>query len=352
MKLFSTEQVSRWHPDKVCDQISDAILDACLKQDKRSHVACETMFKGTTVVLGGEITTEAKVEYADVALRTAAKLGYKCDRVINMIENQSPEINQGIGDEGAGDQGMMYGYACNDTESKLPYGFDLANRIIASIEDGVTQKDSPLLGDAKCQVTVDLSAPPDIESVEKVLVSVCHKEGYSRDHIRRYITSKLFDLGIDDGTVDICVNPAGAWTIGGPAADCGLTGRKIVCDQYGGYCAVGGGAFSGKDPSKVDRSAAYMARALACHYVDAFNLKDCEVQLAYAIGLRHPVSVSVRCRDLRGGDNPSIARIIEHEVENNFDLSPSGIIRRLDLLKPRYEEIAAGCHYREDFWRV
>lgn len=353
MRFFSTEQVSKWHPDKVCDQISDAILDACLRGDPNSHVACETMFKGTTIVLGGEMALNAVVNPAEIAYHTAEKLGYKCTEVINLIGRQSPEIYFGIEKNGgAGDQGMMYGYACNDTDSKLPYGFDMANRIIAAIEENVSRPDSPLLGDAKCQVTVDLDAPPDIDSIEKVLVSVCHKEKYDREFIRRHITGILFDLGIDDGTVDICVNPAGKWTIGGPEADCGLTGRKIVCDQYGGYCAVGGGAFSGKDPSKVDRSAAYMARALACYYLDMFNLKDCEVQLAYAIGLPHPVSISVNCRDIKGNNNPTFARMIEREIKNNFDLSPKGIIRRLNLLTPRYEEIAAGCHYRKDFWRL
>lgn len=345
MRLFSTEQVSKYHPDKYADQISDAILDKCLSLDKNSRVACETMVKGNTVILAGEITTEARFNYAEVAQSVAHKLGYKVDQVLTYIDHQSSEIAKGVGTGGAGDQGMMCGYACNHTDSMLPFGFDLANRIITAIESDVeTNPNTILKGDAKCQVTVDLDEKPTIDSVQKVLVSVCHKEGHTQEEIRRRITSLLFNLGIDDGTVDIIVNPAGEWTVGGPAADCGLTGRKIVCDQYGGYCPVGGGAFSGKDPSKVDRSGAYMARKIACDLLQKHDLQYCEVQLAYAIGLAHPMSVIVDC------NLPLRNETYAEEVMKEYDLTPKGIIETLDLLNENYEKLAEGCHFRYGGW--
>lgn len=262
MRLFSTEQVTKYHPDKYADQISDAVLDACLNEDQNSRVACECMVKGETVVLAGEITTKANPNYAAIVNRVAKKLGYKASNIITYIDHQSPEIANGVDAGGAGDQGMMYGAAFGETESLLPYGFDLANRITAALEDEVATPGSILLGDAKCQVTTDLDAEPGPDMVERVLVSACHRKDTSVEEVRRLITSILYNLGIDNHTTEIIVNPAGAWTIGGPAADCGLTGRKIVCDQYGGYTPVGGGAFSGKDPTKVDRSGAYMARKI------------------------------------------------------------------------------------------
>lgn len=343
MRLFSTEQVSKYHPDKYADQISDAILDACLAQDPHSRVACECMVKDTVVVLGGEITTAAQIDYDDVVRSVAKKLGYEVDEVIVLINTQSPEIAGGVGDGeemGAGDQGMMYGYATRETMSRLPFGFDLANRIIKAIEDNVENDPlTPFQGDAKCQVTVDLDAPPTMESVKKVLVSVCHKQGkLAAAKVEVYTILEI--LGVPDW-VEVIINPAGSWTIGGPAADCGLTGRKIVCDQYGGYCPVGGGAFSGKDPSKVDRSGAYMARRIACDLLEWHSaLKWVEVQIAYAIGQAKPMSVSVSC------NIPECNEALTREVETGFDLTPSGIIKTLDLLRPKYEELAEGCHYR------
>ncbi len=356
MRLFSTEQVSKYHPDKVCDQISDAILDACLAEDPKSRVACETLFKEKTIIIAGEITTTANVCYERVARQTAAKLGYECDSILNLISTQSPEIAKGVGDgeeQGAGDQGMMYGYACNETESMLPYGFDLANRIVQAIEDDIDQRgaSSPYKGDAKCQVTVDLDEKPDMRSVKKILVSVCHKNRHHIGEVREYTEQLLHNLGVPND-VEITINPAGVWTLGGPRADCGLTGRKIVCDQYGGYCAVGGGAFSGKDPSKVDRSAAYFARALACKFVELFELKECEVQLAYSIGIAEPASVSVKCVQPDGTVDDGLGAEIERTLGAEYDLTPHGIIEQLDLLKPQYERIAGGCHYRTDRWRI
>ena len=344
MRLFSTEQVSKYHPDKYADQISDAILDTCLAGDPFSRVACETMVKGKTIILAGEITTKAKVNYGEVAQRVAKKLGYEVDNVCQYIETQSREIAEGItkgAELGAGDQGMMYGYATRETASRLPFGFDLANNIIKAIEDDrETNPDTPFQGDAKCQVTVDLDAPPYWESVKKILISVCHKPG-ALALARAHLLFILDGLGAPDD-VDIIINPAGEWTVGGPLADCGLTGRKIVCDQYGGYCPVGGGAFSGKDPSKVDRSGAYMARVIAQDIIEKFpHVNTAEVQIAYAIGRSEPMSVCVKT-DCGGSTDEHLSRW----VKLNYDLTPSGIIKDLDLLTPQYEKLAEGCHYR------
>lgn len=344
MRLFSTEQVSKYHPDKYADQISDAILDACLKEDPDSRVACETMVKGNMIILAGEITTKAYVNYGEVAARVAKKLGYKADRVATYIDTQSPEIAYGIrqGDVlGAGDQGMMYGYACDETESLLPFGFDLANRIIAAIERDVeTNPDTVFKGDAKCQVTVDLDAPPTMVSVKKILVSACHHEEINYAAVEHAIHEILWTCGVNTKKVEVIANPAGTWTIGGPTADCGLTGRKIVCDQYGGYCPVGGGAFSGKDPSKVDRSGAYMARRIACDLVRRYGLKFAEVQIAYAIGQEKPMSVNVKT------NRPFKDVAYAAEVMDTYPLAPAGIIKSLKLHDVNYEKLAEGCHYR------
>lgn len=342
MRLFSTEQISKYHPDKYADQISDAVLDACLKKDPNSRVACEVMVKGEAVILAGEITTTAQPNYAEIVQNVARKLGYRASNIITYIDQQSPEIAGGIENGGAGDQGMMYGYACSETESLLPYGFDLANRIIKAIEDDTRDNpDTPFKGDAKCQVTVDLDEPNLPESVKKIVVSACHKEEFIVEAVRHLIHEILWDLGIDTHKVEVIANPAGAWTIGGPTADCGLTGRKIVCDQYGGYCPVGGGAFSGKDPSKVDRSGAYMARKIACDLLKKYELRWCEIQIAYAIGVAEPVSVTVKS-DVIGDFNAKAAEW----VKENYDLTPGGIIAALNLHRERYETLAEGCHYR------
>lgn len=369
MRLFSTEQVTKYHPDKLCDQISDAIVDACIAQDPDSRVACEALAKGTTVVLAGEITTTAKVDYAAVAKRVCRGLGYVAEDVITLINQQSPEIASGIasgigsGDTmGAGDQGIMYGYATNETPSMLPFGFDLANRLTARIE-AEAEKNNPILtGEAKVQVTVDLDIDPTILSVRKILVSACHKPNVDFTIVRQYIETLVWSVvdeylrpplqqpPLDESWYDpvlrrniaVVVNPAGPWTIGGPLANCGLTGRKIVCDQYGGYCPVGGGAFSGKDPSKVDRSASYMARKIACDIVRrSETITKCEVQLAYAIGQAKPVSISIKYK------NAFMSSVMESAAIDEYDLTPAGIIKALDLKRPIYERLAGGCHYRE-----
>lgn len=346
MKLFSTEQVSKYHPDKYADQISDAILTEFITKDSTSHCGIETLVKDNTVVLAGEVTSSADVDYDSIVNRVANKLNYKVDKIINLIGKQSPEINAAVLQEtdfGAGDQGMMFGYATNETDSYLPFGFDLANRIIKAIEYDVDVNPKSLLkGDAKTEVTVDLDETPDIYSVKSILVSACHKEGYSLKEVQNYI-AVIVNKVIGDFDMkshqypEIIINPSGTWTIGGPTADCGLTGRKIVCDQYGGYCAVGGGAFSGKDPTKVDRSGSYMARHIAIDLVNKYNLRWCEVQLAYAIGVAEPVSINVK--NDKGLD-------LSDYVKHNYKLTPKGIIEYLDLLHIDYETISKGCHYR------
>ena len=335
MNLFSTEQVSKYHSDKYADQISDALLTEYLRQDKNAHCGIETMVKDTVVVLAGEINSTADVDHEAVVRRVAKKLNYQVDYVDDLLGIQSPEINNAVQQSaqiGAGDQGMMYGFACSDSDSMLPYGFDMANKIIACLEKraGIVLK-----GDAKTQVTVDRSIKgPD--SLRTILISACHQEGLSLKAVQDYVKDTIKELEIPKH-VQLIINPAGTWTIGGPTADAGLTGRKIVCDQYGGYCPVGGGAFSGKDPTKVDRSAAYMAREIACDLVTQEGLEWCEIQLAYAIGIPEPVSISVK--NDRGYD-------LSKYVWGKYDLTPKGIIDYLKLYKKDYEHIAEGCHYR------
>lgn len=344
MKLFSTEQVSKYHPDKYADQISDAILTECLKQDKNSHCGIEAMVKGNSVVLGGEITTKAVIDCDAIVRRVAHKLGYQVNEVINLMSKQSPEINAAVesdGNIGAGDQGIMFGYACKDTDSYLPYGFDLANKIIKTIENDVENNGVSILkGDAKCQVTVDLDEEQNIKAVKEILISVCHRENLEIEIVQRYVEYLISDL-LNGFEGKLTINPSGTWTIGGPTADCGLTGRKIVCDQYGGYCAVGGGAFSGKDPSKVDRSASYMARKIAIDMLKEYGLKESFVQLGYAIGKSEPMSVWVE-----GKNESGVKFNLSEVVEKHYDLTPKGIIETLNLLNIDYETLAEGCHYR------
>ena len=333
MRLFSTEAVSKYHPDKYADQISDTILTECLRQDKSSHCGIETLVKNDTIVLAGEVTTSALLDYSSIVERVALKLGYPVSNIINLIGIQSPEINRAVSKSlaiGAGDQGIMFGYATAETPSKLPYAFDIANRIIARIEEDVDGNSSSILnGDAKTQVTVDL----DTGKLTDIVVSVCHKPTVSLEMLRNYMHELLVDI---PSPVRWHINPAGMWTVGGPIADCGLTGRKIVCDQYGGFCAVGGGALSGKDPTKVDRTATYMARTIACDILDKFSLSECEVQLGYVIGEENPVSVHVKA-DCNVN--------LDTYVKDNYDLSVNGMIKHLHLYDQDYGIIAEGCHF-------
>lgn len=348
MRLFSTEQVSKFHPDKYADQISDAILTACLRGDPRSRVACECMVKDKTIVLGGEITTTADVNFETVARGVARKLRYEVDAVIDLIGKQSSEIASAVDSVetlGAGDQGIMFGYATDETSEMLPYGFNLANHIIKEIERDVdNNSESILLGDAKTQVTVDFDEPWLDRKLFSVVISACHKKGITQKNLRSYVLSLLQASGIAVPANKLIVNPGGEWTVGGPIADCGVTGRKIVCDQYGGYTPVGGGAFSGKDPTKVDRSAAYMARHIAKYVIKQFNIRVCLVQLGYVIGRTEPVSVNIET------DDETKNGLITQAVSEDFDLRPKAIIDRLDLLNVDYERLAEGCHFFGSDW--
>ena len=346
MALFSTEMVSKYHPDKYADQISDAILTHYLSLDPHSHVACECLVKDCTVVLAGEITSSAKCTKANheaIVRKVATSLGYGVDKVIDLISAQSLQIEAAVNScatLGAGDQGMMFGYACSGGQYHLPYGQELAIRIIKAIEKDVSCNPNTILkGDAKTQVTTELSAKGYVKPLDTVLISACHKEGYSLEAVQAYLKNLLKTMVPEALEGQLLLNPAGIWTIGGPKADCGLTGRKIVCDQYGGYAPVGGGAFSGKDPTKVDRSACYMARRIAVDLVNKYGLDSCTVQLAYAIGKSLPVSASAVGVDLEGKRFEA-----SRELYDSYDLTPEGMIEFLGLRTLNYTEIAAGNH--------
>ena len=335
MKLFSTEAVTKFHPDKYADQISDAIVTACMKEDRNSHCGVETLVKGGTVVLAGEVTTTATIDYEAIVRRVADKLRYRVDKIINLITEQSPEINRAVTRDdtdyiGAGDQGIVFGYASAETPTHLPFAFDIANRIVTAIENDVDNNpDSPLKGDGKTQVTIDL----DTGKITMIVVSVCHKEEVPLYEVRNHVRHILHGIAYPDKWN---INPAGEWTVGGPDADCGLTGRKLCCDQYGGFYSVGGGALSGKDVSKVDRTGTYMARTLAVLLVEKFKLRYCSVQMGFIIGRDTPISVLAKGSD--GRNYSSFLR--EH-----FDLSVKGMIDYLDLYNRDFEEISEGCHF-------
>ena len=351
MKLFTTEQVSKWHPDKYADQISDAILTMIYKRDKEAHVAVETMVKGNTIVLAGEVESVAHFNKDDFKARARTvgrKLGYATDEIVYMIGEQSREISRAVkrgGELKAGDQGMMFGYAVGNTKSMLPFGFEFANALIHKLENDIeTNRKSIFVGDAKCAVTVDLQKK-DSASLNTILVSACHRFDSDIKEVRKEAERLISEL-LEEYKImyepRLIINPAGKWVQGGPTTDCGLTGRKIVCDSYGGYVPAGGGAFSGKDPSKVDRSGAYMARKMAREATRRFELDYCEVQLAYAIGRAEPISIGVRCS----------ARDLEAEIEkwmrNEYNMTPNGIIESLDLRHVDFEKVSEGCHFRPE----
>jgi len=342
MRLFSTEMVSRYHPDKYADQISDAVLTDILRKDPSARVACETMVKDSTVIIAGEITTTAKPDYEKIVRTVADRLNYKVDKIVNLITEQSPEIGNAVDadkDLGAGDQGMMFGFAVKGGKYYLPYGQEVAIDIIKAIENDIeTNPSSIFLGDAKTQVTTDLEYPGFVKPVDTILVSVCHREGLTLQQVRDYVKRLLERSGIPEAK-HLLINPAGTWSFGGPAADCGLTGRKIVCDQYGGYAPVGGGAFSGKDPSKVDRSGCYIARRIAVDMVRKHGFENCTVQIAYAIGVSQPVSVSAF-----GMDPDGFRTDVSEEVRQTYDLTPRGITEELGLLKLDYSAISGSNH--------
>jgi S-adenosylmethionine synthetase len=353
--LFTSESVTEGHPDKIADQISDAILDACLAQDPMSRVACETLTCTGLVVIAGEITTQAYVDFQSLVRATVAEIGYTHSEygfdsntcaVISTINKQSPDIAQGVDTGGAGDQGMMFGYATNETPELMPLPISLAHRLAEKLSEVRKSGLMPYLRpDGKSQVTVEYAEVGKPSRVDAVVISTQHDEDVTNEKLRAEIMEHVIRAVIPPELLDdetkFHINPTGRFVIGGPMGDSGLTGRKIIVDTYGGMGRHGGGAFSGKDPTKVDRSAAYMARYVAKNIVAAGLADRCEVQLAYAIGVAEPVSVLVDTF----GTGPADADRLEELVRANFKLTPKGIIESLDLRRPIFKKTAAYGHF-------
>ena len=365
--IFTSESVSEGHPDKVADQISDAVLDAILTQDpdpRHARVACETMIKTGAVIVGGEITTNAWVDLDEVVRKVVRDIGYTSSHVgfdgstcavMSLIGKQSSDIAQGVNrsapeEQGAGDQGLMFGYATNETDSHMPAAIHLSHRLVEQQAKVRKQKKSPLpwlRPDAKSQVTLRYDSEHKVIGLDAVVLSTQHDPGIKHkdlvegvyEHVLKPVLPKKWLEALPKKKIHI--NPTGIFVIGGPVGDCGLTGRKIIVDTYGGMARHGGGAFSGKDPSKVDRSAAYAARYVAKNIVAAGLARQCQIQVAYAIGVAHPMNVTVYTEGTGVIADERIAEIVR-EV---FDLRPKGIIQMLDLLRPIYEKTAAYGHF-------
>jgi S-adenosylmethionine synthetase len=367
--FFTSESVGEGHPDKLCDQVSDAILDACLKEDPNSRVACETFASTSLVLIGGEITTNTFVDFHHLVRDIARDIGYTdpsygldCNSmaVLDMIHNQSPDISQGVsgtglkkfkGQQGAGDQGMMFGFACNETKELMPMPIMLAHKILLNASKLRKNKTIKWLRpDSKSQVTIEYEGFKPVR-IDAVVVSHQHDPDVTYKEIEETVIEKIINpvlepTGLLDKKTKYFVNPTGRFVVGGPFGDTGLTGRKIIVDTYGGMGRHGGGAFSGKDPTKVDRSAAYAARYVAKNVVAAKLAERCEIQLAYAIGVPFPVSVMVDTF----GTAKAEEKQIEKAIGKVFDLSPAGIIKMLDLRRPIYEKTASYGHFgRSEF---
>lgn len=352
--LFTSESVTEGHPDKIADQISDAVLDAALSQDPTSRVACETLITTGLVVMAGEITTKAHVDYGKVARETIRNIGYTrgkygfdCDTcsVLSAIDRQSPDIAMGVDTGGAGDQGLMFGFACNETPELMPLPIQLAHLLARRLSEVRKSGDLPYLRpDGKSQVTIEYRDGRPFRA-SAIVISSQHADNVTNEQLRNEIEERVIRSTVSSELMDadtkIHINPTGRFVTGGPQGDAGLTGRKIIVDTYGGYAPHGGGAFSGKDPTKVDRSAAYMARYVAKNIVAAGLADRCLVQLAYAIGVAEPVSVMV--------DTKGTGRISENALANlvrsNFDLTPRGIMQELNLRRPIYQATAAYGHF-------
>lgn len=352
--FFTSESVSMGHPDKVADQVSDGILDALLEQDPKSRVACETLCTTDLVVLSGEVTTKAEIDHEAVTRQVVREIGYTDEgigfnadscRILLALHSQSGDIAQGVDRDGAGDQGLMFGYACNQTEEYMPVPIALAHRIINRLTE-VRQQNVVdwLRPDSKSQVSVEYKDSTPV-GVSAVVVSTQHAESVSQDEIEEFVIEQVIRHSIPERLLKYStkyhINPTGRFVIGGPHGDTGLTGRKIIVDTYGGWGRHGGGAFSGKDSTKVDRSAAYMARHVAKNIVAAGLATECEVQLAYAIGVADPVSIHVDARGTNSVDEQTIVKI----VRELFPLTPQGIINYLELRRPIFRKTAHGGHF-------
>ena len=359
--FFTSESVSEGHPDKVCDQISDAVLDAMLKDDPNSRVACECYATTGLVVVGGEITTKTYIELPNLVRDVVRDIGYNNTdlrfdadsiAVINVIEQQSPDIAMGTNNEvnGAGDQGIMFGYAINETSSYLPAALEFSHKLVkrlADIRKDTKNQTMPYLRpDAKSQVTIEYTPDGKILRVDTIVISTQHDPDVSHEKIEKdckeFVIPHCIPKELVDANTKYYINPTGRFVIGGPHGDTGLTGRKIIVDSYGGKCPHGGGAFSGKDPTKVDRSATYSARHLAKNIVAAGVADECTIQLSYAIGVPEPVSILVNIND------KDKAFEIGNFIRKEIDLTPNGIIRRLDLRKPIYRNTSNYGHFGRD----
>ncbi|ADY11857.1 methionine adenosyltransferase [Sphaerochaeta globosa] len=360
--IFTSESVSEGHPDKVCDQISDAVLDTCLRQDPKSRVACEVFATTDTVIVGGEITTNATLDIESIVRATVKEIGYteegcgfdyKTLKVINLTSTQSADISMGVtadtslfGEQGAGDQGMMFGFACDETEELMPAPVMWAHQLLMKASELRKGGYAPFLRpDAKSQVSLLYKDGKPVH-IDSVVISHQHTADTDREHLIDFLTKEVINVVLDktgllDEKTKIYINPTGRFVIGGPSGDTGLTGRKIIVDTYGGMGRHGGGAFSGKDPSKVDRSAAYMARFVAKNLVANKYCTRCEVQLSYAIGVPYPISIYVDTFGTGKVDDEKL----EDLVRQKFNLSPAGIIRSLDLLRPIYQKNVNYGHF-------
>ena len=355
--IFTSESVSEGHPDKICDQISDAILDECLKSDRNSRVACETLIKNNTVVVAGEITSKSNVDYEAVARKVVEDIGYVDDELgftsasfefQNLISEQSKDIDDGISRAealGSGDQGLMFGYACKETPELMPLPIALAHKLMLKHTDVRKTKGLGLRPDAKSQVSIEYDSNYQPKRIDSVVLSTQHNDDLGLKDLRELVKSEIIDLCLPEKLLDnktkYLINPAGRFVIGGPVGDCGLTGRKIIVDTYGGMARHGGGGFSGKDPSKVDRSAAYGLRQVSKSLVKNDLCDYCEVQASYAIGVSEPISIYINTFE---SEKIGLEKINEI-VKKNFDLSPSGLINNLNLLNPIYLKTASYGHF-------